>query len=272
MVNTGVDGIQAVSLRCRSWGCPLCHDARRSQLIALAKSGDPNTFITLTVNPAFRATPYARARALADSWRIIVRFLKRRCGPCLKAHRDRWPVDHESQPFQGRHLEDGTRCCYGYAELPYFCVFEATLKGEPHLHILCRVKWISQQWLSKQMNLLMMAPVVDIRRVRDKTKLAFYISKYCGKAPHRFLTCKRYWTTRDYELTKFVPTPPPGRWHNRWVLVRVSLSQLVEDWRAEGRHVDVSKHRILAYSEGPPDDVLAEIDYIMARRRRGKVW
>ncbi len=41
MVNTGWDGIQAVSLRCRAWTCPLCCESRRKQLVALALSGQP---------------------------------------------------------------------------------------------------------------------------------------------------------------------------------------------------------------------------------------
>ena len=167
MVNRGWDGVRAVSLRCRSWGCPNCHDDRTKQLIALALSGAPTTFITLTVNPAWGASKADRARRLVDSWRTIVKLVKKR---------------------------------YGYSTLPYFCVFEATKAGEPHLHILARVKYIDQKWLSKQMKLLMNAPIVDIRRVKNKNKLAFYVSKYCGKEPHRFATCKRYWTTRDWEV------------------------------------------------------------------------
>lgn len=239
MVNTGLDGIQAVSLRCRSWGCPLCNAARKSQLVALAKSGDPNTFITLTVTPRFGSSPYDRARRLADAWREIIRLAKAR---------------------------------YGYRTIPYLCVFEATKKGEPHLHILCRVKWIGQKWLSDQMKRLMMAPRVDIRRVHNKKKLAFYISKYIGKDPHRFQSCKRYWTTRNYELTKFEPTKPDGRWDQCWKLVRTPLAALAEEWRQQGREVELGRHRILCSWHGPPDDVWAEVEYITVRRRMGKSW
>lgn len=238
MVNSGWDGHQAVTLRCRSWGCPICHEARKSQLVALAKSGQPNTFITLTVNPKYGSTPYERARGLADAWRTIVRLVKRK---------------------------------YGYSELPYFCVFEATKNGEPHLHILCRVKWISQTWLSDQMKRLMLAPIVDIRRVRDKTKLAYYISKYCGKDPHRFQTCKRYWTTRNYELTKFEPTPPPGRWHNAWRIERTDLDTLAAAWDTGHYEITRTKNRLLAFAQGPPDDVLLELGWITVPRRMAKL-
>jgi len=239
MVNRGWNGIQAVSLRCRSWGCPLCHESRKKQLVALAKSGNPDTFITLTVNPEFGSSPYERARRLADAWRTIVRLVKAK---------------------------------YGYATLPYFCVFEATKNGEPHLHILARVKWISQKWLSEQMAELMMAPVVDIRRVRDKKKLAYYISKYCGKDPHRFESCKRYWTTRDWELTKFEPTKPEGNWDHRWALVRTPLAALAEEWRAQGREVEEGRHRLVCRWPGPSPDQLFAIHCIKVRKQKGLPW
>lgn len=239
LVNRGHDGIRAVSLRCRSWGCPLCCESRRKQLVALALSGRPTTFITLTVNPAWGSGPYERARALADAWRVVVRLAKTK---------------------------------YKLASLPYLCVFEACESGEPHMHILCRVKWISHGWLREQMRRLIGAPIVEIERVKSPKKLAFYVSKYMGKDPHRFQTCKRYWTTRDWELTKFQPQPPPGRWHSRWQIVRTPLAELAEEWRSQGREVEVSRYRILCSWHGPPDDELAELEYILARRRKGLPW
>ncbi len=239
LVNHGHDGIRAVSLRCRSWGCPLCCEARHRQLVALALSGKPTTFITLTVNPAWGSSPFERAAALADAWRVVVRLAKTK---------------------------------YKLKRIPYLCVFEAQKSGEPHLHILARVPWISHNWLREQMRRLMAAPIVDIQRVRSQKKLAYYVSKYIGKDPHRFQTCKRYWATRDWELTKFVHEPPPGRWHSGWEIVRTPLDQLAEEWRESGREVEVSGHRIMATWHGPPDAVVKQIDYIVARMRLGLSW
>lgn len=239
MVNHGWNGVQAVSLRCRSWGCPLCQESRKKQLVALARSGQPTTFITLTVNPHFGSSQYDRARRLADAWRVIVRLAKTK---------------------------------YGYKSIPYLCVFEATKKGEPHLHILCRVKWISQKWMSKQMDRLMKAPVVDIREVKDPKKIAYYITKYCGKEPERFESCKRYWSTRDWELTKFEPTKPDGVWDHHWTLVRTPLASLADEWRAQGREVEEGRHRLLCRWHDPTPDVVAQCLYIAARKRMGKSW
>ncbi len=219
IVKRGWDGYQAVTLYCRSWSCPICAPRRKNQLIALAKSGNPDTFITLTVNPDHGSSPEERARELADAWRRIVRMVKAK---------------------------------YGYAEIPYFCVFEATKKGEPHLHILARVKWISQKWLSKQMARLMGAPVVDIRRVRNKSKLAFYLAKYMGKDPHRFATCKRYWQTRGWEVEKYEPREPRGVWPDKWKIEDRALDALEAEWRGKGMAVTRADGYLIAYVTGPP--------------------
>ncbi len=272
MVNRGLDGIQAVTLRCRAWTCELCAESRRKQLIALARSGSPTTFITLTVNPSELDGPHSRARSLADAWRKIIRLLARRCRKCQKASQARSPAARSEEEFRGRTLPNGKRCCYGYRKLAYFCVFEATKNGEPHLHILARVGWISQKWLSDKMKKLINAPVVDIRRVKNKKKLAYYVSKYCGKEPHRFTTCKRYWTTQNWELTKFEPEPPRGRWHKEWDLVRTPLSELAAQWESEGYEVTRSRHRCLAWCQGPPDEELDAYDEIMRLRAKDLPW
>ena len=189
-VNQGPNAARAVTLKCRSWGCPICQSERQTQLIAQARNGNPTTFITLTSNPAAGGTPASRARALAHAWPVIV---KRACR--------RW----------------------GYKAIPYFCVFEATKRGEPHLHILARVKWIDQKWLSKQMKELTGAPIVDIRQVKSGKQVANYIAKYIGKEPHRFASCKRYWCTRSWRLVAWEPEEPEGSWYDKWQIEPVDL-------------------------------------------------
>ena len=152
-------------------------------MIELAKSGKPDTFITLTVAPATGVDRAARARALAAA---LPKMIKAACKE------------------------------YGYKAIPYLCVFEATKKGEPHLHILARVKWIDQRWLSKTMQRLIQAPIVDIRRIKSVKQTAKYIAKYIGKEPHRFETCKRYWRTKSWELVKYIPDTIEGDWSETW--------------------------------------------------------
>jgi len=239
LVNEGHDGVRAVSLHCRSWRCPECRERRKKQLIALALSGKPDTFITLTVDPKTGTSPHGRARTLARAWPVIVRRAKAK---------------------------------YGYKSVPYLCVFEACESGEPHLHILARSEWIGKRWLSDQLRKLTGAFIVDIERVKNPKKLAWYVAKYIGKDPERFETCKRYWSTQDWELTKFEPQKPPGRWHSEWMLIRTPLKELAETWRSQGRKVEESGTRIYCGFPGPTPDVLAAIEDIYERRRLGLSW
>lgn len=123
---------------------------------------------------------------------------------------------------------------YGYKNIPYLCVFEATKKGEPHLHILARVAWISQKWLSKQMQDINGAPVCDIRKVRSEGHVARYLAKYIGKEPHRFGTCKRYWYTKGWDLDPYEPIPWAGEWSKFWTIEPETIDELRVKWRREG--------------------------------------
>ena len=156
----------AEPLKCRCWSCDYCYPIRLRQLKGLARAGLPDTFLTLTVNPAYGLTPDERARGLAKAWRLIRKRAMRR---------------------------------YGYKAIPFLAVFEKTKRGEPHLHILMRVKWLDQRWVSKVMEALIGAPIVDIRRIQSVRKAAAYIAKYVGKDPSAFEGCKRYWRSQDWE-------------------------------------------------------------------------
>ena len=140
---------------------------RSRQLARQAFLGQPTTFLTLTVNPARGTSPDHRARELARAWRLLRLRAMRRLGVKV---------------------------------MPFIAVFEKTKAGEPHLHILLRVAYLDQAWLSDQMKDMIDAPIVDIRSVRDKGKLSNYIAKYMAKDPHRFRGTKRYWTSQDYAL------------------------------------------------------------------------
>lgn len=169
MSNTAVkyDGetISATPLRCRSWLCEHCNPWRKMLLVKEAMAGKPRTFITLTSNPKHLTTPEERAKALVAAWRHIVRTLR----------------------LQKR-----------FAGLQYIAVIEKTERGEPHLHILARMPFLKQAWLSTEMAKLTDAPIVDIRQIKSAASAAHYVAKYVGKDPHRYEGCKRYWKSQDY--------------------------------------------------------------------------
>ena len=228
LVNTGLDGVRAISLKCRSWLCEDCRHDRKRQLMGMAMSGHPNSFITLTVDPSRFQTPLNRARELVIAWRRIVELAKAK---------------------------------YGYAKIPYLCVFEATKKGEPHLHILARVEWISQKWLADQMEGMTGARVCWIERIKSKKKAAAYVSKYVGKAPHKFGTCKRYWQTRDYEDGKWEKPEKEEGWSNNWRIVDKHIDDLLEEWQTTGYEIAVTRYMLFGLNWTRPERMWYEIEH-----------
>jgi len=154
-------------LKCRAWNCDFCAPERKAQLMALAASGSPQRFVTLTVNPAIGQDPEDRLRQLARAWRLVVKRLRR---------------------------ADPDHC------VEYLAIVEQTKKGEPHLHILLRSSYIRQQFLSEVMNELIDSPIVDIRSIRNQGEVIRYVAKYVTKAPKQFGRGKRYWHSKGYEL------------------------------------------------------------------------
>lgn len=156
-----------VALFCRTWRCPHCSKLRKSQLIAEAIGGQPNTLITLTYKVNDKTTPELAAVELAHAWRRVRRKLT------------------NINPEQ---------------TIPFLAVFERTKQGWPHLHILARSRWIDQKWLSNQMDHEIGSPIVYIQRIDNAGRVSGYVAKYIGKDPHRFGNTKRYWSSRGYDL------------------------------------------------------------------------
>ena len=218
LVNRDRGIVTIVPLKCRCWTCDYCHDFRKAELIENAIRGRPNTFITLTINPGQPGDESAHAQALAHAWRRVVRAAKRK---------------------------------YKYRSIPFLAVFETTKAGEPHLHILARVPWIDQGWLSKEMANQINSPIVDIRRISSRRAIVNYIAKYVGKEPHRFKHSKRYWSTRDYQLWRKDRDRADLGNRQSWVIYRASVAFLAE--MQEGFGCTVTWEGRSATSK-PPDD------------------
>ncbi len=214
LVKNEKDSITFYPLRCRCWHCPECHGARTARLIAEAKQGQPNIFITLTSRRRPNWTPDYAARRLASAFRIIR-------AEYLRAH--------------------------GKSSFPFLCVFEKTKRGWPHLHIVGRCNWLSQKWLSKRMRELTNSPIVDVRRIENLTKIAHYITKYIGKDPNKFAGTKRYWRSQDYLDPRPEEEPPVIIPYFYWETIDT-------DWRSmaaiyEAKFGNVTYHRTHAVYE-----------------------
>ena len=156
---------------------------RAAQLVAKARAGQPNLFITLTCNPARHASPLAAAKHMKKQ---LARFVSR------------------------------IRETKGNENFEYLAVAEAHKSGWPHFHMVARGSFIDQAWLKRIWCELTGAYQVKIRRVDDPKKAARYIAKYMAKAPHQFGNLKRYWCSQKWDR----PTEPfASKRHvfmNRW--------------------------------------------------------
>lgn len=219
LVKDSGETVLVIPLMCRCWSCDYCRPIRKAELIQTAKRGNPNTFITLTVNPNSPGTVDDRARELSHAWRRVVRAAQRK---------------------------------YRYARIPFLAVFELTRAGEPHLHILCRVPWIDQRWLSAFMAEAIDAPIVYIQRIAKRAgarALANYVAKYIGKEPHRFAHSKRYWQTRDYQLTR--PSSGEGS-PSCWRVAYCNIQTLAASLEDRGYEIAWQPRGFEAHQCAPP--------------------
>lgn len=159
------DEARAWLVRCNSWNCETCAPLRRRKLQGMARAGNPNMFMTLTTNPHTGQCAFDRARAMTKGWHKLTAQIKRKLG--IKS-------------------------------LEYIAVIEQTKRGEPHMHVLLRSKYIDQAWLSTAWENLTGARIVHIRRVDDPGRATAYVSKYMSKTPMRFGRGKRYFRSRLY--------------------------------------------------------------------------
>jgi DNA-binding HxlR family transcriptional regulator len=164
-VNANHRGGQVSILRCKRWSCEICHPIQRRRVISYARKGVPDRFVTLTCKPDLFETPDQAARAMRDAFAKLIRLIRK------------------ENP--GRTVE-------------YMRVFEATKAGWPHLHILMRTPWISQQWLSDTWKRLTGAFIVDVRQVKNIEHAAYYVAKYIGKALARFKGVTRWFRSRNW--------------------------------------------------------------------------
>jgi len=188
-------------LYCRSWSCDVCAPKRRLQLMAACAGGVPNRFITLTVNPRIGESPEQRLALLARAWRVTVQRLRRR---------------------------------YPDSTIDYFAIVEATKAGEPHLHILFRGPFVPQAYLSACMSEIIDSPIVDIRAIKSQKHVINYVAKYITKAPALFGTCKRYWSSRTYEVDPIAKPAKKAHDYIPWTIDRRHLVEILTEWMREG--------------------------------------
>ena len=195
LVNARGPAVRAITLWCRSWSCPDCAPKRRAKLKRQAMSGKPTKFLTLTISEAHECSVEQQALLLSDAFRKLIK---------------RWR----------RHKPS--------TEVEFCAVFEPTKRGRPHLHVMLRAPYTRQEWLSRQMKDLLDSPIVDIRAITDRRKVARYVAKYITKSNIRFGSAKRYWFSPKYQLDKKPKRDPADLWGSGWQIWRDPLWAVAE--------------------------------------------
>jgi len=235
--------LAAVEIGCGKWTCEDCARKLRARVKASVLRGNPNKFLTITVNPEVGASSLDRREMLADAWKRLSARIKR---------------------------------YMGWKKLDYYVVVEATDAGEPHFHIALRCGYIDQRWLSEQMREMIGAPIVDIRRIKHIRGAARYLAKYLAKEPGEWEHKRRCWPSHGWAVKparkpSFID-PIAGYWsrvkcsledYARY-LVRDELTVFVTDGRtfyagtpeaARKREADIDRLLSARGTHGPPQGV-----------------
>lgn len=197
LVNHGMGKVRAITLRCRAWTCSMCLPMRKGRLVNDVADGRPSKLLTLTTRFVEGADPVLEARRQGAAFVILIRLIRKR---------------------------------YSRHEIAYFVVREATKRGWPHLHVALRSPILDWTWLVETWEKLTGSRGVDIRRVYETASAAKYLAKYIGKAPHRFGTTKRYWSSRNWFDVRPERKLPDRSWSQRWEIVDQRVCEIAETY------------------------------------------
>ena len=197
LVNHGLARVRAATLRCRCWSCDLCVAMRKARLVNDVANGLPSKLLTLTTRAVEGGDHVAEARRQGEALAVLIRRIRRRC------------AGHE---------------------VAYFAVREAHRSGWPHMHVALRSPYLPWAWLVEQWEGLTGSRGVDIRAIYQAGNAARYLAKYIGKAPHRFGTTKRYWSSRNWLDVVPEREPEPSDWAAVWFLDRRAIAEIAETY------------------------------------------
>lgn len=213
--------VQAIPMRCHKWDCSSCAPANRRRILRCLEATHVDTLMTLTCSRRRYDTPLAAFYKLSASIPDLMKRLRR--------------------AFPASRIE-------------YFCVWESTAAGWPHVHVLFRGPFIPQRCLSTYWNELTASPIVDIRRVNTKGEVARYLSKYLMKQPHvpfghrRFRTSRAFWQANTPGRRNPSPSGEP------WRVRRDSIFTLAHLWSGLGYCITFEPPSSLSahYVRAPP--------------------
>jgi hypothetical protein len=198
----------AASLSCKRWSCGRCRLLNSAKLAQLIRDLGPTLFITLTDTPHHGESADARARKLMADFRLLRRRARRWMG----------------------------------SKMDFVAVFEATQRGEPHLHLAVVRCPVRPTVLEKKLH-AWLGGSKGSRRVRVKTVYdRDGLARYMSKDPHKFAGCKRFWSSLGWRIVR----PVADAKFRAARLIRASLGVVERQLRADGLAiVSRSPRRIL---------------------------
>lgn len=135
-----------IPMRCHRWECSYCAPYRLRDLQSRARRGHPERHIVLTSRPKPERTFAQNAKWIRQRFAILVTKIRRTFGP-----------------------------------FEYMAALEQHKNGAPHLHILCRGRYIPHRWLATAWSKLTGNFIVHIKAV-DRTRAAVNeLTKYLAK-------------------------------------------------------------------------------------------
>lgn len=166
---------------CGKWDCETGAEALLRRLRHIARLGQPTKFLTLTVNPAWGASPEWRRKKMAEAWAIVVKRWQR-----LTHQKLEYLAWCEEQP--------GT--------------------GEPHLHIFVRGRFLHWSQLLAWWRELAGGSRPQIKAIYNPKQMFRYVKGYLkgGKGGiTKYGNCKRYWKSKNYVLPEVDERPRKPR-------------------------------------------------------------
>lgn len=168
-----VDQWAIIQIRCKRWGCRHCGERKITHFGWRCEDAQPTRLVTLTVSNSLWANP----REAYDG-------------------------------TKGKVTQLAIRLRRQFQEFEYFKVLEVTKLGWPHYHLIVRSDYIPQKTIANIWKQLTGAYIVDVRKIRHKRDVYFYVVKYLAKQKYIPWTTRRVsWSRHFFEPIDFKSGP-----------------------------------------------------------------
>jgi len=209
----------------------------RRRLIHLITAAQPSTLMTLTCNPARFSNPEAAVLHMNEAFTLLVKRLRRL--------------------YPGECFE-------------YIAIWEWTVAGWPHLHVLMRAPFIPKPIISRHWLALTGAYIVDIGDVWSFGGAAKYLAKHFTKQFYTSFKLRRFRASANFFAEGMRPSQSaPSTW-GRWKVAKESMLDVLLGFTHEGLIVELHDDggaRAFTWAKSGLNDALAYFKWWVSRER-----